>query len=184
MRSNQLPSDDHVIRKNETQRRHNNYIPSTKHENIILDNLSFSTNSDGSDDEGLPLLDISNDIERRSEDWPIDPEGNSVILSDSSRDHLHLTHPFGRPKRLLLEVFIMINMAELMYTAMLTFAKSAMLQQGASVVNLALYRAAVVFAIHFFRQIFFSQNELPKEDPRDSQRQQYHSPMYEAWINS
>ena len=84
-------------------------------------------------DESSPLLDISKDIEQCSEDWPIDPDGNSDIYSDgcSYINGFRLAHPFGRTKRLILEVFIMVNMAQLMYTAMFAFAKSAMLSHGA-----------------------------------------------------
>lgn len=119
-----------------------NYIPTTR-------NSEWSSASNASDsDESSPLLDISKDIEQLSEDWPIDPEGNSVIHSDCSFfNGMRLAHPFGRPKRLMLEIFIMVNMAQLMYTAMLAFAKSAMLSHGASTANLYLYRCAVLLVI-------------------------------------
>ena len=58
-----------------------------------------------------------------------------------------MSHPFGKPKRLLIELFIMVNMAQLMYTAMLAFGKSAMTSQGASTVNICLYRLAILFTI-------------------------------------
>ena len=115
------------------------------------------------DSDTCPLLDISKEIEQCSEDWPIDPDGNSVILTDdvSHFNGFKLAHPFGRPKRLLLEVFIMVNMAQLMYTAMLAFAKSAMLSHGASTANLFLYRCAVLFVIQSLKQMIFpDQDEL------------------------
>ena len=68
--------------------------------------------SSGSDEE-IPLLDISNDIEVCSEDWPIDPESNSVVADNTTEGYRLGRHsnPFGKPKRLLLEIFIMVNMS-------------------------------------------------------------------------
>ena len=43
------------------------YIPSVNHE----DNQNDTHIEEG---ENSPLLDVSNDIEQNSEDWPIDPE--------------------------------------------------------------------------------------------------------------
>ena len=70
---------------------------------------------------------MSNDIECESSDWPIDPENNSNIEPFSTVFKMRLDYPFGKPKRLLLELFIMINMAQLMYTAMLAFTKTAII---------------------------------------------------------
>lgn len=76
----------------------------------------------------MPLLDISNNIERRSEDWPVDPEGNSLILYDSDEsvkrmNFLAKNHPFGKPSRSLVELFVLVNMSCIMYVAVLTFSK-------------------------------------------------------------
>ena len=89
------------------QSRLTRYIPTTR-------NTDWSSGNNASDsDETCPLLDISKDIEQLSEDWPIDPDGNSVMYSEgcSYVNGFKLAHPFGRPKRLALEVFIMVNMA-------------------------------------------------------------------------
>ena len=76
---------------------------------------SYDDGNGGSsfEEDTTPLLDMSNDVEQKSDAWPIDPEGNSVIITNSSQAHRHyfLKHPFGRPNRFLFEVFIMINMA-------------------------------------------------------------------------
>ena len=46
----------------------------------------------------------------------------------SSAFRARLNHPFDRkPKHLMLELFIMVNMAQLMYISMLSFAKSTMI---------------------------------------------------------
>lgn len=88
------------------RRKPTRYIPSTNNPCDIFEHGGTGYQSN----ESSPLLDISNDIERHSDDWPIDPDGNSVILSNSFLDRLHLQHPFGKPKRLVLELFIMVNM--------------------------------------------------------------------------
>ena len=124
------------------------YIPETNGNDSSIDGSS-KDGEEHEDSETSPLLDISKEIEQCSEDWPIDPDGNSVTLTDdvSHFNGFKLAHPFGRPKRFMLEVFIMVNMAQLMYTAMLVFTKSAMLAHGASITNLFLYRCAVLFFI-------------------------------------
>lgn len=132
--------------------------------------------------DSSPLLDVSNDIERRSDDWPIDPEGNSVILSNSFMDRFHLEHPFGKPKRLILELFIMVNMAQLMYTAMIAFAKSAMVASNVSVLNLCLYRFAVLVLIEAGKQVIFPQEE--KIEKARKQYKQCQSPHYLAWLEN
>lgn len=138
------------------------------------------------------MLDISNNIEQCSEDWPIDPDGNSVILSNSSVEHyggMHLAHPFGKPKRLLIELFIMVNMAQLMYTAMLAFAKSAMLTANArgtatSSLAMSLYRSVVLLLIEVVRHIIAcnSKQSNAKEALDNDKADQYNSPMYTAWL--
>lgn len=42
-----------------------------------------------------------------------------------------------------------------MYTAMLAFAKSAIVTHGATVANLSLYRLAILFVIECTKQILF-----------------------------
>ena len=77
------------------------------------------------DGENSPLLDVSNDIEQNSEDWPIDPDNQSEIFSNMTQKRLYyLNYPFGKPKRYLMELFILVNMAQLMYTAALSFCKT------------------------------------------------------------
>mmetsp|Transcript_10861 Transcript_10861/g.14636 ORF Transcript_10861/g.14636 Transcript_10861/m.14636 type:complete len:97 (+) Transcript_10861:441-731(+) len=68
---------------------------------------------------------------------------------------MRLDYPFGKPKRLLLELFIMINMAQLMYTAMLAFTKTAIVSApaGTSIVILCLFRHVVVVLIELARQV-------------------------------
>ena len=60
----------------------------------------------------------------------------------------------------------MINMAQLMYTAMLAFAKSAMLSHGANVANLTLYRCAILFAIETAKQLLFPDGFDSKKNDR------------------
>lgn len=94
---------------------------------------------------------MSNNIELRSDDWPIDIEANSYMDTFSSAFKARLNHPFGRKhKRLFLELFIMVNMAQLMYISMLTFAKSTMLNEVSGVtptpiIVLCLLRHLVLF---------------------------------------
>ena len=96
---------------------------------------------------------MSNDIECESSDWPIDPENNSNIEPFSTVFKMRLDYPFGKPKRLLLELFIMINMAQLMYTAMLAFTKTAIIAApaGTPIVILALFRHAALVIIELAR---------------------------------
>ena len=113
-------------------------------------------------EDETPLLDISNDIEKCSEDWPIDPEGNSVVVINSSEDYLQqVKNKFGKPKRLLLEIFIMLNMAQLIYTAMLAFVKTSLLhknQEATPSLYLCLYRCFALFAIQTFSYFFFPES--------------------------
>lgn len=160
------------------------YIPETHDNDSSNDGLSRN-GEELDDSETSPLLDISKEIEQCSEDWPIDPDGNSVTLTDdvSHFNGFKLAHPFGRPKRFLLEVFIMVNMAQLMYTAMLVFAKSAMLAHGASISNLFLYRCAVLFFIQSIKQaVFPDHDELSMSGKNWPQHRQYDSSMYNAWL--
>ena len=98
-----------------------------------------------------------------SDAWPIDPEGNSVIITNSSQAHRHLLcklrHPFGRPNRFLFEVFIMVNMAQIMYIAMLAFAKSALISAETTAVNLCLYRCAVLLVIESIKMYLFPDSD-------------------------
>lgn len=59
----------------------------------------------------------------------------------------YLNYPFGKPKRYLMELFILVNMAQLMYTAALSFCKTLIVGQGVTIANLSMYRFTVLFAI-------------------------------------
>jgi hypothetical protein len=76
-------------------------------------------------EESSPLLDVSNNIEQVSSHWPIDPDNQSE-LSEDSRGLNFLKHPFGKPKRTLLELVILVTLAQLLYTLLLGVVKTAM----------------------------------------------------------
>ena len=64
----------------------------------------------------------------------------------------YLNYPFGKPKRYLMELFILVNMAQLMYTAALSFCKTLIVSQGVTIANLSMYRFTVLFAIEALKQ--------------------------------
>ena len=96
---------------------------------------------------------MSNNIEQKSEDWPIDPENQSEVYSNSTQKRLYyLNYPFGKPKRFLMEIFILVNMAQLMYTASLCFCKTLMVAENVTIANMSMYRFTLLFAIEALRQ--------------------------------
>lgn len=129
-------------------------------------------------DDSAPLLDTSNEIELRSQDWPVYPDSNSEALSDDSfclhrnNTGFKLMHPFGEHKqRMLVEVFIMVNLAQLMYTCMLAFSKQALVAtnslESINTVTLCLFRSIVLLSIHGLRLTFTSEKSVkkgPKEE--------------------
>ena len=77
----------------------------------------------------------------------------------------------------------MVNMAQLMYTAMLVFAKSAMLTHGASIASLFLFRCAALFAIQSVKQVVFpDHDELSLHGKNWPQNRQYDTTLYNAWL--
>lgn len=123
-------------------------------------------------------MDVSNNIELGSDDWPIDPDGDSAAgLHFSSVYRFRLQYPFGKPKRLAIELFIMVNMAQLMYTGMLAFAKSAMLSsQGTSATLLCFYRVCALFLIELSSKLFFESADTSEE--MKPEHHQYATPAY------
>ena len=60
---------------------------------------------------------------------------------------------------MLVEVFIMVNLAQLMYTMMLYFSKQALVgKDSVNTTSLCLYRSLVLLAISGFKYAFFSQD--------------------------
>ena len=55
-----------------------------------------------------------------------------------------------------MELFILINMAQIMYMALLSYVKSAMVSHGITVTNLCTQRIFTLILIEFARQFLFS----------------------------
>ena len=102
----------------------------------------------GSENEDRsPLLDVSNDIEQCSDDWPIDPDNQSEIYSNMTEKRLHfLGSGNARIKNLLMELFLLVNMAQLMYVAALSFYKILIVSEGISIAEICLYRFGILLA--------------------------------------
>ena len=59
---------------------------------------------------------------------------------------------------MLVEVFIMVNLAQLMYTLMLYFSKQALIgKDSVNTASLCLYRSLVLLTISGFKYAFFSE---------------------------
>jgi len=67
-----------------------------------------------------------------------------------------------------------------MYTALMAFAKSSMLGQGISAINLSVYRCAAIFIIELGSFIFVQKEK--KSEATDQRHWQHKSAHYTAWL--
>ena len=53
----------------------------------------------------------------------------------------------AQPKQLLMELFLLVNMAQLMYVAALSFYKILIVSEGISIAEICMYRFGILFTI-------------------------------------
>ena len=104
-------------------------------------------------DERSPLLDVSNDIEQCSENWPVDPDNQSDILSNMTIKELYFMSDFkGKSKsQILTEVFLVVNMALLLFVAALCFYKMLVVSGGVTIAEICAYRFGTLCAIEVMK---------------------------------
>ena len=125
-------------------------------------------------DDRSPLLDVSNDIEQCSENWPVDPDNQSDILSNMTIKELYfMSNLQGKSKsQILTEVFLVVNMAHLLFVAALCFYKMLVVSGGVSIAEICAYRFGTLCAIEVMKvsccNLFFCGMFEDSQRDRDS----------------
>ena len=78
----------------------------------------------------------------------------------------------GKPKQVLIELFLIVNMAQLMFVAALSFYKILIVSEGIAIAEICMYRFGILFSIETIKltccNFFFCRDYEENRRERDS----------------